>query len=66
MCPFKDVVGKESSSKTYTKSGDGVVGDLADRMGLNPGERNGILDFTELFNDFVSQQTQHEVFSCAS
>lgn len=57
MCPFKDVVGKESSSKTYTKSGDGVVGDLADRMGFNPRERNGILDFTELFNDFVSQQT---------
>ena len=66
MCSFKDAVGKESYSKTYTKSEDGVVGDPADIMGLNPGERNGILDFTELFNDFGSQQTQHELFSCAS
>ena len=43
-----------------------MIGDPADRMGFNPLERNRILNFTELFNDFVSQQIQHEVFSCAS
>lgn len=37
-----------------------MIGDPADRMGLNPLERNRILNFTELFNDFVSQQIQHK------
>lgn len=40
------------------------MGAPANRMGLNPLERNRILNFTEIFIDFVSQQIQHEACSC--
>lgn len=41
--------------KIYTKCGDGVMSPHANRIGLNPLERNRILNFTEIFSDFGSQ-----------